>query len=127
VRVAIPVWNQRVSPVLDTAKTLMIVNVEGNREVDRTEAPLRDKSLVLRCSHIRDLNIQTLLCGAVSQPLFEMLTAAGIKILPWISGQVEEVLGAYLSGSLTHPRFHMPGCGKHFGRKRFRGGFHRLS
>jgi len=127
VKLAIPTWNQRVSPVLDTAKTLLIVDIEKEREVNRKEEPLKEKSLVLRCSCIKRMGVETLLCGAVSRPLVEMLTAAGITILPWISGQVEEVLGAYLSGSLTHPRFHMPGCGKRFDRLRTRRGWQRLS
>lgn len=126
-KIAIPTWKKRVSPVLDTAGTLLVVDVEKGREVDRAVKPLRETTMVLRCARIRRLNIHTLLCGAVSRPLAEMLAAAGMTILPWISGQVEEVLDAYLSGNLTHPRFHMPGCGKHFDRHGSGKGCNRLS
>jgi len=38
--------------------------------------------------------------------------ASGINIIPWISGPTEDVLEAYLQGTLSHPNFLMPGCKK---------------
>jgi predicted Fe-Mo cluster-binding NifX family protein len=36
--------------------------------------------------------------------------SAGIRVIPWISGRLEEVLEAFLSGKLMDTKFLMPGC-----------------
>jgi len=41
------------------------------------------------------LGVDTLICGAISRPLAYMVTTAGINLIAWISGQVEDVLQAF--------------------------------
>jgi len=62
-----------------------------------------------RCSFIRKLEIDVLICGAVSRLFSEMLKASGIKIISEISGPAEDVLEAYLNGNLLQKKFLMPG------------------
>jgi predicted Fe-Mo cluster-binding NifX family protein len=109
-RIAIPIWEDKVSPVLDTASRLLIVEVENQSQVSRFEIYLHERHLSRRCFRIRALEPDTLICGAVSHPFLRMLTAAGINIIPEISGRIEEVIKAYLQGDLFHSRFLMPGC-----------------
>lgn len=109
-KIAIPVWEDKVSPVLDTASKLLIVEVEDQKEASRFEKFLDAHDLSLRCLKIKDLGIDILICGAISRQFSDMLTASGMDIIPWISGHPEDVLKAYLQGTLFHPRFFMPGC-----------------
>ena len=125
-RVAIPVWQGRVSPVFDTAGQLLIADVDGASVVARTQAPLGEAMLPRRARRLTELGVDALVCGAISRPLLGMLTGTGIVVVPWIAGNVDEVLGAYLNGQLRDPRFMMPGCmGRGRGRRmrgRGRGG-----
>ncbi|MBW2610283.1 MAG: hypothetical protein JRC68_08055 [Deltaproteobacteria bacterium] len=66
----------------------------------RFEAFLEDQDLSLRSLRIRDFRVDLLICGAVSRALYRMLTATGIEVIPDISGRIEEILEAYLKGSL---------------------------
>ena len=109
-KIAIPVWEDKVSPVLDTASRLLIVEVLDQKEASRLEKSLDAHDLTLRCLRIKDLGIDVLICGAISRQFSNMLTASGMDIIPWISGNPEDVLRAYLQGTLLHPRFFMPGC-----------------
>ena len=109
-KIAIPVWEDKISPVLDTASRLLIVEVLDQKESSRFEKPLDANGLSLRCSKIKGLGIDVLICGAISRQFSSMLTASGMDIIPWISGHTEDVLKAYLQGTLFHPRFYMPGC-----------------
>ncbi len=109
-RIAIPIWDDRVSPVLDTASWLLIVEVEDRGETSRFEVYLDDKELSRKCLSIRGMEVDTLICGAISHPFSMMLTASGIDIIQEISGLADEVLEAYLQGNLFHSRFLMPGC-----------------
>ena len=110
-KIAIPIWEDIISPVLDTASRLLIVEVEEKgREVSRFQIHLDEKDLVRRCLRIQGFEVDTLICGAISRPFLTMLAASGIDIIPEISGCAEEILEAYLQGDLFHPRFLMPGC-----------------
>jgi len=111
-RIAIPVWDDKISPVLDTASKLLIVEVEDQKESSRFEIFLDEYELSKRCIRIRGMNVDTLICGAVSQPFYRMLASSGIEIVRDIAGHPEHVLDAYLKNKLTTPEFYMPGCNK---------------
>lgn len=111
-KVAIPVWNDRVSPVLDTAARLLVVRVENDQVTSRAVFGIDEKDLTGRCSRIRGLNIDTLICGAVSHPFLRMLLASGLDVIREISGKTDEVLDAYLHGDISHSKFLLPGSEK---------------
>lgn len=52
----------------------------------------------------------------------EQLKMYGIRIIPFIAGDVFQVLDAYQKEVLFGPSFQMPGCGMRR-RNRFRGGY----
>jgi predicted Fe-Mo cluster-binding NifX family protein len=109
-RIAIPLWEDKVSPVLDTAARLLVIEVENQKEASRFETYLDEEDLSRRCYRIRGLAVDTLICGAISRPFSRMLLASGIDIIPEISGPIDDILEAYLQGNLFHSRFLMPGC-----------------
>ncbi|MBW2605492.1 MAG: NifB/NifX family molybdenum-iron cluster-binding protein [Deltaproteobacteria bacterium] len=108
-RVAISIWEDKISPVLDTAAKLLIIDDKNQKESSRFEADLLEQDMSRRCSFIKKLDLDVLICGAVSRQFLEMLKASGIKIISGISGPAEDVLEAYLQGALLHSGFFMPG------------------
>ena len=109
-RIAIPVWEGKVSPVFDTALRLLVVEAEDQGEISRFEIYLDEQDLSRRCFRMQGMEVDILICGAISRPFSRMLTASGIEVIREISGHAEEVLQAYLKGNLFHPKFLMPGC-----------------
>ncbi len=108
-KIAIPTWNGRVSPVFDTASRLLLVEANEKGEQSRSETDISDYFLPGKVARLRGLGVDTLICGAITRPLAHMVTTAGISLIPWISGSVEDVTQAFLSGNLFHIRFFMPG------------------
>jgi predicted Fe-Mo cluster-binding NifX family protein len=108
-KIAIPVWENKVSPVLDTASRLMVVELKDESPVSRFEIYLDERELSRRCLRIQDLCVDTLICGAVTRHFSEMLKASGINLIQGISGQPEAVLNAYLDGTLALSKYLMPG------------------
>jgi len=108
-RIAVPIWEDKVSPVLDTATKLLVIESGTQKKGSRFEVFLIKKDISQRCSFIRKLEIDVLICGAVSRLFSEMLKASGMKIISGISGLAEDVLEAYLNGNLLQPKFLMPG------------------
>ena len=108
-RIAVPIWEDRISPVLDTASRLLIVEMEDQKEASRFETILDEQDIHRRCLRIKGLGVDILICGAISRHFFSMLVSSGMSIIPGISGHPEEVLTAYFEGMLDHDRFVMPG------------------
>ena len=109
-RLGIPAWRDTVSTTCDFARDLLIVDIEGKREIARHNVVVPDEGPILRAARIRDLHVQEILCGAISQPLAAALEQAAIRVFPFVTGSVEEVLTAHLCGQLGEPRFLLPGC-----------------
>lgn len=109
-RVAIPIWQGRVSPVFDVAGQLLLVDADNALEQSRREETLADEEPGRRAERLADLGVTTLVCGAISQPLLLLLEAKGIEVVSRVCGEVDEVLAAFLAGGLCADRFAMPGC-----------------
>ena len=124
ITLAIPVWNDQVSTTFDFARKLLVVEANGEREVSRREIPLGDETVDRKARRIRGLGAQVVLCGAVSESLARAVSQTGIQIIPYVSGEADSVLAAYLCGRLAEPRFLQPGCRPGARRRwRHRGGF----
>lgn len=109
-RIAIPYWQGRVSPVLDVAGVLLLVDVRPAGETGRRMEDMRDESVFKRAARIHELGVNTLICGAISRRLDLALASAGIEVIPEICGDVDQVLAAFFAGQLEHGGYLMPGC-----------------
>jgi len=124
-KVAIPTWQGRVSPVLDVAGRFLLVDLDAGREVVREETSLAPVGPLERARQLHQMGAETVVCGAVSRPLEVALDAVGVRVIPQMCGQVEDVLAAFISGQLNQDKFLMPGCcrrrrGNQAGRRRGR-------
>jgi len=117
-KVAIPCWQGRVSPVFDVAGSLLLVDVDQGHEQHRETARLDAIAPEARARQLADLGAGVLVCGAISWPLELAVAAAGVKVIPQVCGDVDKVLAAFLTGQLGRNVFQMPGCGGR--RRRFR-------
>ena len=121
-RVAIPIHEARISPVLDAARSFLVLEMDGRGEQRREVVHVEEGELLARARRIAELGPQVLICGAVSWPLEAMLLAAGVQLIPNTCGPVEEVLAAFVAGELTGQAFLMPGCPGRRRRQRRHGG-----
>jgi predicted Fe-Mo cluster-binding NifX family protein len=121
-KVAVPVWQGRVSPVFDVAGQLLLVELVEGVEASRRECRLPDAEPERRAAQLAELHVETLICGAISRALEALLTENGIKVHGRVCGDVEDVLAAFVAGRLGDSQYAMPGCcGQK--RQRFRGGY----
>jgi predicted Fe-Mo cluster-binding NifX family protein len=109
-RIALPEFNGRISPVFDFCRRLLVVDIDpmGRSEkftVDWSETPLAE-----RARELLDLKVEALLCGGISCDLSADVARRGIRVFPWISGEIPEVISAFLADRLPDPGFTMPGC-----------------
>lgn len=105
-----PVWEQRISPVFDTARSLMIFDSSSDAELKSMVIPFGECGFFRRIEILTEHDVKLLICGAISRVMLDHLLRNRIQVIPWITGDVNEVLAAYEQGLLSHPRFMMPGC-----------------
>jgi predicted Fe-Mo cluster-binding NifX family protein len=120
-RVAVPVWNDRVSPVLDTANTLRIVTVNKGCISAREEVSLESPLVSARADQVCRLGVDVLICGALSRPLCMMIESSGAQVFAWVSGNADDVIAAWIDGDIGE-RFAALGARKRRLRRRHRGG-----
>jgi predicted Fe-Mo cluster-binding NifX family protein len=110
--IAIPEWNGRLSPVFDEARNIRLYQIEGGILSDRRQYELSAGSPEERIALLVQEGIQTLICGAISGYSQRLAEMNGIKVVPFIAGEVEQVLIDWLSGNWQQTDYFMPGCGR---------------
>lgn len=108
-KVAIPVWAGQVSTVFDFTHSLLLVELHSGKEASRSEIPLDESPSLSRAGILSRLGVNVLICGAISRSLATVVAGYGIEIIPFVTGMVDEVLDAYLTGRLADARFFLPG------------------
>jgi len=129
-RVAIPAYSGRISPVFDAAGHLLVIEIVNGRELGRNALVMQAPESLRRARWVAGLGVNVLICGAISWPLAALLGSAGVSVISRKCGPVEEVLRAFMSGGLSEDAFVMPGCrggrrGKRGGRRGGRPDFNR--
>jgi predicted Fe-Mo cluster-binding NifX family protein len=125
-KTAFAYWEKRIAPVFDTARQIHIVEAEAGQIFAETEEVLADNLPLQKAITLAQLSVGTLVCGAISRPLREMVTAFGIKVVPFVAGDLNDVIQAWLMGKLKRDTFAMPGCcGRSRRRRRELGGINK--
>lgn len=118
-KVAITVWEDRISPVFDSSHRLLIAEIENGKAIDREQMTFDPERPSYLTEMLTQLDIMVLICGAVSEIPANMIEAVGIRLIPFISGNAEKVLKCYAKNGAILPGFLMPGCDRGYcGRNR---------
>jgi predicted Fe-Mo cluster-binding NifX family protein len=110
-RIALPIDGKLVSTVFDFAERLCLVDIEAGRVRKQQEVDFADKLASLRVAQLKRLGIDALICGAISEPVAMMIHHSGIDLLSGITGDVDDVVSAYMDSRLDRPQYRLPGFG----------------
>jgi len=110
IRIAVPCWGDLISPVFDVAQNLLLVDISDGVETGRQNLSMAGMQVPVKVEAIRNSGVDAVICGAISGMFVSMLTSNRIKVQPWNSGKVDEIIQAVLQDRLSDPRYCMPGC-----------------
>jgi len=105
----------RIAPVFDVAPLIGVI--EGVPDAGNKEMVVEDLGEgfpMQKAYRLVELGIEILVCGAVSRPLHELVNSCGIEVIPFVTGDLDAIIGAWSAGTLDADRFIMPGC---YGRR----------
>ena len=110
--VAVTVWGQRVSPVFDSARTLLLAETAGPTIVGTTRLAFDPERPLELLRTLQERRVGVVICGAVSEQPAALLESAGIELIPFVAGNVHRVLKTFRRNRLAGPACRMPGCGR---------------
>jgi len=108
-KIAIPLFEKRISPHFDYAPTLLLVLVDRGEIMHSHELVLGQNNQAERISYLTAFGVDTLICGGISSEMQRLITAQNITIIPWVTGEAQEALQLFLKGRLDPGTILCPG------------------
>lgn len=108
-KIAITIWGNRISPVFDSASTLMIVQVEDSIIVSRIFQEFNPKVTTQMLSILKEFKMDALICGAISDIESKPIEQSGVKLISFVTGNTDKVLASLLKKPNRISDFLMPG------------------
>lgn len=115
-KAAFSCWEDRIAPVFDTARDFRLVEIQAGKVIRESRETLEDNQPLRTALRMAELQLDTLVCGAISGHIQALIAAYGIRVVPFVSGDLQQVIQAWVEGSIWNDTFAMPGCS--FGRRR---------
>ena len=106
-KVALTVWEDRISPVADSARRVLVADIAKGSIRNREFEYFDNESLFFRAKKLADLNIKAFICGAISDFYAGLVEGYGIQLIPHVRGHVDDVLDAYTKKAFSNPKFEM--------------------
>jgi len=108
-KIAITVWGNRISPVFDAASSLLLVELGDTEPLERDlklfQPGHQDSFIAL----LLENEVQLLVCGAMCENAVNRVEAAGVEVIPFLTGEVDLLIEGCLAG-VDFLNFAMPGC-----------------
>jgi predicted Fe-Mo cluster-binding NifX family protein len=116
-KVAVTVWQKRVSPVFDSSHMLLVVEIENAAVINREYIGFDPDTPSSLKQTMDRMDVSVLICGAVSEQLASVIEAGRMTLIPFTTGDVDEVLECYARNGGIGSAFLMPGCSRTYDRK----------
>jgi len=91
-------WDKRIAPVFDTARQILVVERVSGKIVAESQETLSEPMVVQKALRLVDLGVGTLVCGAISRATFGVISAYGIQVIPFVAGDVRQVIQGWIRG-----------------------------
>lgn len=109
-KAALTIWENRISPVYDSASSILIIDFEDQQIVNKTIEPFNAEQTLQLVRGLVERNISYFICGAIAQFPAELFLSRGIRLIPFVTGNLDDILTNLVCGNPIVPQFLMPGC-----------------
>jgi predicted Fe-Mo cluster-binding NifX family protein len=108
-KTAFAVWNNRIAPVFDVSRHVIIVDSQTVGDITRNPVPLTGEQPLEKVQELSELGVDNLVCGAVSRALQAALRARGIRVVAYVAGDVRDIIDAWRQQNFEAQVYAMPG------------------
>ncbi len=100
-KIAIPVFNSRISPRFDCAQEMLLVDIADGKIVAQWKISIDGLSAIEKNRTMLNLGVDTLICGGIDHHSMQWLKYHDLLVYAWLSGDVQDILTCFLTGGLT--------------------------
>ncbi len=113
-KIAITIWGNRVSPVFDAAKTLLIADIKDPGVIRKSYVNFDSGSPDTMIKILKKMQVSILVCGAISTRPADLIVENDIKLISFVTGNAVEFLETFARKQIIEKSYMMPGCSKHY-------------
>ncbi len=115
-KVAVTVWNERVAPVFDNSRQCILFEYKDNRKNIINTIMFKSDDVEGKVKELFNFGIDFLICGAIPRRVEYLLVNGGCNVIPFIAGDIKEVINEFSQSGNYKAKFKMPGCGRRKGQ-----------
>lgn len=108
--VALTIWENRVSPVFDAARCLLIAELQNGQIQSSETITLENNHPLTVIDTLLKKDVSVLICGAISRCPARMIEDRSIELISFVSGNYQDILRTFAEGKPLAPEYTMPGC-----------------
>ena len=99
-KLAIPVFNSKISPRFDHTQGFVLIETEGASIVSKEQIATPGWSVTAKMKQLVDLGINTLICGGIDRASMQYLSFNRVKIYSWVTGDVDDAVACFLDNRM---------------------------
>lgn len=99
--IAVPMFQNRVSPLMDVSNKYAIYETIDGEIKHRIDISLNAEGELQRVDKLKEIGVNTIICGAVSGCVARIVDEKGIRLISMIYGPIEKIVEQYLANSLS--------------------------
>jgi len=117
VKIAITIWGNRISPVFDAAHTLLVAQIENRQILGKRYTPFNPDSPQYLIRILQEMEVDTLICGAISTKPADFIVENDIKLISFVTGNALDFLDSFATRQAIEKGQMMPGCSVDYCRR----------
>lgn len=99
-KVAIPLYGSRVSPRFGYTRDVLIVELEGKKEIDRKALTMEVNHPARMADRLANEGVSVILSGGMNPHFQEQFRMRNIPVIWGLIGDADDVLATYLDGQV---------------------------
>lgn len=100
--------------MFDAAGTLLVVRIENQKILEKKYISFEPGSPTKLIRLLSDLQVNVLVCGAISTKPANLIIKSNIKLLSFVTGNTYQLLNTLAKKETLEKNFMMPGCSLHY-------------
>lgn len=117
-KIAIPVFQNKISPRFDNAQNFIFLDIEDDSIVDREELVTRGWIPSQTIKELIRRGVEGMICGGIDRASKQCLRHKGVLIYSWVTGEVADAVASFINHGLESGAI-LGREGKQKGRWRF--------
>ena len=112
VKAAFVTWQGRIAPLFETSRQAHIVEVLPDGMLEERGECFQAQSPVGKILCLVEWEVDKVICGAISRQVQAIAAAHGIDVIPFVAGDLREVIQAWIDQRIGEAQYAMPGYGR---------------